>query len=100
QGGAVFGQLGGVMDTLGGKMSSAGGLLGTFGKGLSALGPYAQVAGMAISILGPIFVEAFQIGISESEKLKNSLETTRKAFDSLTKGVREQRIQLKAVDGL
>ena len=88
-----------IDDTLEGSEKMVGVVSG-FGSALSAIpGPVGMV-GMAIATLGPVILEVFGLGISQSEKLKNSINALKKSNDAFTKTVRQQSQDLATVNGL
>lgn len=53
--------------------------------------------GIAISTLGPLFMEVFGIGVSELEKLQRAIDSTISSYDDLTASVVQQSQSLASV---
>lgn len=53
--------------------------------------------GIAISTLGPIFMEVFGIGVSELEKLQRAIDSTISSYDNLTSSIVQQSQSLSSV---
>lgn len=74
--------------------------LNTIGSIMSEFPGMVGAVGFAISTLGPLFIEIFDIGADESEKLEKRINNLNKSIDSLTSNFKEQRSEFKNINSL
>lgn len=70
------------------------------GASLSAFPGITGAVGFAISTLGPLFIEVFNIGADESKKLEKQIENLNDSIDSLTLNFKEQRSEFSNINSL
>ncbi len=78
----------------------AQGAVAGLGSMLSFIPGWGTAAGMAVSLLGPIFIEVFGIGTTKAEKLKKKVDELTKSLDDQLKVIRQQRLDLAPISGL
>lgn len=72
--------------------------LNSIGAALSGFPGVVGAVGFAVSALSPIFLEVFDLGKDEAEKLEEQMNSLTKATESLTLNLKEQKSELSNIN--